>query len=399
MKRPSLRVRGLGALAAVILTLGLWRATADAQPEQPAPPEQPKAPVAPPEAPKAPKAPGEAPKVEAPRAPDVEQPKADEPRRPPPDQQIEGLPPGHPPIGPGGPPKPRTPLTREQLEELMKRRREAAGGPSPIDLPPVVPAKPRHPRDEHGSCIGDGADDPPKEINLLHGWLGVNNEKAVKAPPRFGGEDWWGQNDLFNLGNKAWWAWRLTPHPWRYENHSDHCDPQNQPLPLASNIVNVGVLLFILVRFGRRPMSEALARRKRGIMSEIDKAQGIKKSAKKRLDRYEDELEHLDERLVALRDQYLLEGEHEERRVREEATKTRERLLADAEFRISQEHKTARDELSRRALEDALSAAEEMLERAVTSADHDRLEAEYLDQLDAALRDREKAAPEKGGAS
>jgi F0F1-type ATP synthase membrane subunit b/b' len=144
------------------------------------------------------------------------------------------------------------------------------------------------------------------------------------------------------------------------------------------------VLLFILVRFGRRPMSEALARRKRGIMSEIDKAQGIKKSAEKRRGRYKDELEHLDDRLVALRDQYLLEGEHEERRVREEAAKTRERLLADAEFRISQEHKTARDELSRRALEDALRAAEEMLERAVTSADHDRLEAEYLDPCSSA---------------
>src|SRR5690606_39149896 len=112
-----------------------------------------------------------------------------------------------------------------------------------------------------------------------------------------------------------WWKWRLIPYPWRYENHADECDPRNEPIPLLANVVNIGVLLFLLVRFGRRPMLESLRRRKGEIMAEIDKARAIRKSAQERLDRYEDELEHLDDRLAGLREQYALEGEREEQRV------------------------------------------------------------------------------------
>src|SRR5690606_6493450 len=115
----------------------------------------------------------------------------------------------------------------------------------------------------HGHCLGDGVDDRPKDINLFHGWFGVNNEAAAEPPPKGGGDDWWGK-DWF--GNKDWWAWRLTPYPYRYENHDDHCDPRNQPVPLLANVVNIGILLFLLVRFGKRPINEALSNRKKSIM-------------------------------------------------------------------------------------------------------------------------------------
>jgi F-type H+-transporting ATPase subunit b len=234
----------------------------------------------------------------------------------------------------------------------------------------------RYPRDEHGYCLRRGPHDPPPDINLVHGWLGVNDEKAAPAaPPRSGALDW------------AWWKWRLTPYPWRYENHDDECDPRNESVPLAANIINISALFYLLVRFGRKPIRESLEKRKRNITAEIERARGIKASAVERLKRYQHELEHLDDKLDALRKQYVSEGVLEEQRVRQDAAETLQRMLADAEFRVAQESKTAREELSREALEGALRAAEQLLQKSLTPADHERLHEQYLTALPAALRE------------
>ena len=96
-------------------------------------------------------------------------------------------------------------------------------------------------------------------------------------------------------------------------------------------------------------------------------------------------IDNLEDKLEALREQYAAEGVLEERRAKEEAEEARARMIADAEFRVSQEGKTARDNLSREALEEALHAAEALLGKAVTQADHDRIAEEYLDQIGPAL--------------
>ena len=61
-------------------------------------------------------------------------------------------------------------------------------------------------------------------------------------------------------------------------------------------------------------------------------------------------------------------------------------MLADADFRVSQESKSARDKLSSEALEAALAAAEELIAKSLTKADHDRLAKEYLDEIGPALK-------------
>jgi F-type H+-transporting ATPase subunit b len=286
------------------------------------------------------------------------------------------------------------PKRREQLKQFLeqRRRQRAQQQKAAPRQQPAHPKKPKAPRDEHGHCLGQGPDDRPKDINLFHGWLGTKHElgeageawsKAIKPPsPK---------------GSKEWWYWRLTPYPYRYDNHDDHCDRANQPVPLLANIINLAALAFIIVRYGRKPVSEALKNRKRTVMTEFDKAADIKRSARNRLDDYEDQLDNLDERLDSLREQYAAEGRYEEERVRKESAERRERMLADATFRVSQESKALRDELSREALEAALDAAEELIEKSLTKADHDRLAAAYLEELGPALRAETIGSDQSGG--
>jgi F-type H+-transporting ATPase subunit b len=300
------------------------------------------------------------------------------------------LPSGHPPIDPSK----MDPRRREQLKQLLQQRQrqrqqqQQQGRATPPT--PAKPKKPKAPRDEHGHCLGDGPDDRPKDINLFHGWLGTKHElgtkdeawdKAVKPPsPK---------------GSAEWWWWRVTPYPYRYDNHDDHCDRANQPVPLIANIINLFAMVFIIVRFGRKPIAEALKNRKRTIMTDFDKAADIKRSARDRLDDYEDQLDNLDDKLEQLREQYAAEGRHEETRTRDEAEAARKRMLADAAFRVSQEEKTARDQLSREALEAALTAAEALVKKTLTQADHDRIATEYLDEIGPALN--AKTAADQGG--
>jgi len=205
----------------------------------------------------------------------------------------------------------------------------------------------------------------------MHGWLGAS-EDGANAPPA-GAEP----------GSGAWWAWYLTPTMFRGED---------EPVPFIANIVNFLVLAFLIYRFGRKPIGEGLRKRKATIMAAIDEATSIKNKATERLEHYEGELDHLDDKLGALKEQYAHEAEVDEKRIVQDASEARDRLMADAKFRVAQESKSARDELTNKALENALSAAEELVKTRVTKADHDRLADEYLEQISTAIK--EQTAPQ-----
>lgn len=291
---------------------------------------------------------------------------------------------------------------RRVLDERRRRRRSANQGPhgqghgapphgAQADHGAQAGGHGDKGQGEHGGghCPGHGPTSRPPAINLVHGILGVDNEAAPKLPDgvRPGGSPW---------NNWAWWKWRLTPSLWRYDNDKNTCDPHNEPVPLIAPVINFSILVFVLFRFGRKPLREALKRRKVAIMKEIDEATQIKDKAEDRLDQYESDLEHLDEKLTALRDQYAAEAAEEKKVVVAEAGDARDRMMADAEFRVQQDAKTARDELSREAMVAALAAAEELLAKRVTQADHDRLAEEFLAQIGPALRDEQRSTG-KGG--
>ena len=300
-----------------------------------------------------------------------------------------GLPNWHPPVGAApGARNHANANARRQLDALRQASKERRG----TARAPATRKAPKYPVDEHGHCVGDGPNDIPRPINLVHGWLGgkgaygeegdfFSPQRPPRLTPRTDDMSW---GDALTR-QVPYWKWRLTPYPYRFDNHDDHCDPKNQPVPLLANIINVAVLFLLIRRFGRKPLIDALKNRKKSIMGEIDRARAIRKSAAERLDKYQDELDNLDSKLTGLREQYQAEGETEEKRLVADMGETRDRMMEDASFRITQESKAARDTLTRQALRDALSAAEALLLERVTKADHQRLADEYLEQIAAVL--------------
>jgi F-type H+-transporting ATPase subunit b len=229
------------------------------------------------------------------------------------------------------------------------------------------PAQAAHAAEDHGGahgghCPGHGPEDPPhfNQINWWHGMVGVNNEKAQSA----------------NAVDKLLW---------RYHNPMDPCDPKNEGTPLFAALLNLAVLGYVVYHFGRKPISEALVKRKHDIMSEIETASRLELEAKKRLSEYEDKFEQINDTLKSLKAEYAVQGEVEKKHIVAEAEERRLRMRRDAEFRVEQELRAVRIALMHEAVSSATTAAEEIIRKRTAQADIDRMSEEYLASLRTAL--------------
>ncbi|WP_437278967.1 F0F1 ATP synthase subunit B [Sorangium sp. So ce375] len=280
------------------------------------------------------------------------------------------LPPGHPPIAQPGAAQPGSPQPMPRSRDMQPGRPLGPGGrqlpPGHGLRPPGMPgrARPTPPAPEpasHGEehCPGHGPTDPPPHVNWWHGLIGVNNEAAEKG----------GINALL----------------FRYNNEQNPCDPKNEPPPFLASVLNFGLLAFIVVRFGRKPIAEALKKRKQTITQELDNASRLKQEAEERLEEYEDKLTRLEETLAELKAEHAAQAEVEKAHVLAEAEQRRVRMRRDAEFRAEQELKAARAMLLQEAVQNAVAAAEELLRQRVGQQDLDRVNEEYLKAIPAAV--------------
>jgi F-type H+-transporting ATPase subunit b len=235
------------------------------------------------------------------------------------------------------------------------------GQPRPGLPPGFNPHRPRptpHVEEEehgggHHECPGHGAEDPPPPPNWWRGILMVNNERASK-----GGF----VNELL----------------FRYENEKNPCDEKNQPPPFLASVLNFGLLAFVLYRFGKKPLAEALLKRKQGIMAEIDTASQLKEDAEARLEDLQEKIDNIESKLDEVRKEYAAQAEQEKKHLLAEAEERRVRMRKDAEFRIEQELKTARAELLQEAVINAVGAAEALVAKQVAQKDQDKMAADYL---------------------
>jgi F-type H+-transporting ATPase subunit b len=197
-------------------------------------------------------------------------------------------------------------------------------------------------------------------MNLWHGLFMVNNERALQ--PGF-------VNQLL----------------FRYENPKDPCDPKNEPAPFLASLINFGILVFVLFKYGRRPLADALQKRKSGIMAEIDTATKLKEDAEARLDEYQEQIDNIEAKLEEVRAEYAAQAEREKQHILVEAEERRVRMRKDAELRIEQELKAARAELLREAVVNAVAAAEELVAKQIAAKDLDKMANDYLSSVGASI--------------
>jgi F-type H+-transporting ATPase subunit b len=154
--------------------------------------------------------------------------------------------------------------------------------------------------------------------------------------------------------------------------------PKGTPVPFAAMMLNSAILYWLLIRFAKKPIADALKARKSNILRGMEEAGKMKSDAEAQLAHYEQKLANVDQEIERVRTDMRSAGENERKRILAEAKEKRTRMEKDAQTLISQELKAAREALTGEMVRAALSSAESTLRSKVTEADQNRLAEEYL---------------------
>jgi len=146
-------------------------------------------------------------------------------------------------------------------------------------------------------------------------------------------------------------------------------------------VMNFSVLIIGLFLLLRKPTSQALNSRIKGIEDQLDELETKKKAAEKQLAEYNKKFSQLEQETQKLIEDYIRQGNEAKARIIDEAKKAAEKLEEQARRNIDHEFKQAKLELQQEILEKALEKSEEILTNKITAKDQEKLVDEYLEKV------------------
>lgn len=146
-------------------------------------------------------------------------------------------------------------------------------------------------------------------------------------------------------------------------------------------VMNFLVLAVGLFFLARKPVSQGLKGRIKGIQDQLAELETKKKEAETQLAQYNQKLSLLDQEAEKIVASYIQQGKEAKARILEEAKEAADRLEEQARRNIDHEFKQAKNKLKVEIVEKALAAAEEIVRGQITAEDQEKLVDEYLDKV------------------
>ena len=146
-------------------------------------------------------------------------------------------------------------------------------------------------------------------------------------------------------------------------------------------VMNFAVLAIALVFVLRKPLSQALSSRIKGIKEQLDDLEAQKAEAEKKLAEYNQQLAQLEKEAEKIVDDYVRQGNEAKARILKEAEASAEKLQVQARRNIEHEFAQAKLELQKEIFEKSLVKAEEIIKGKFTGEDQDRIVDDYLKKV------------------
>ncbi len=156
---------------------------------------------------------------------------------------------------------------------------------------------------------------------------------------------------------------------------------QHQYGPLAFSILNFVALVWLLVRFGRKPLGDFLHQRHVSVRKDLDEAAQLHREARARLAEIEGKLAALDREISEIKQAVAADAELERERIIKNAEAEAERIVKQADDILAREVRNAQRRLEVEAVDAALTAAEKLIKQQLTEEDRQRLDEEYFAQI------------------
>ncbi|QTA93206.1 F0F1 ATP synthase subunit B family protein [Desulfonema magnum] len=146
-------------------------------------------------------------------------------------------------------------------------------------------------------------------------------------------------------------------------------------------VMNFAVLAIALFLILRKPVSQALDARIRGIREQLSELEVRKKDAETELAQYNKKLLLLEQETEKIVAEYIKQGNEAKERILREAESAAEKLEVQASRNIENEFERAKLQLQQDILEKALIKAEQVVKQRITDKDQERLVDEYLEKV------------------
>jgi F-type H+-transporting ATPase subunit b len=164
------------------------------------------------------------------------------------------------------------------------------------------------------------------------------------------------------------------------EGEGEHA-PAINGKSLALQLLNFGVLLAILIKFGGGAINKALAARHEQLKAEVAAAAAARTQAEEQLRKQEARLAGLEREITAMRSGIKQEAELEKAQMIAAAEDRARRVREETLFAIEQQVKEAQISLRRDVAEQALRVAEEILRGAVDANDQRRMLETFMNEV------------------
>ena len=161
------------------------------------------------------------------------------------------------------------------------------------------------------------------------------------------------------------------------EHHEVHWDY----FQLAGQLTNFAIWLTLLYILLNRVLPKFLADRRAGIVDGLEEAKRMKGEAEAKFAEYSKRIDTMDAELERVREDMRKAGQAERDHLVSKTSEKAARMHAEARFLVEQQVKQLKEELTREAIESAVTAAEAILRQGTTAADQQRLADEYLARL------------------
>ncbi|NNF98753.1 MAG: ATP synthase F0 subunit B [Desulfobacteraceae bacterium] len=146
-------------------------------------------------------------------------------------------------------------------------------------------------------------------------------------------------------------------------------------------VMNFVVLALVLFFLLRKPASQALGDRIKGIREQLEDLEAKKADAEKNLADYNDKLANLEKETESIIAEYIKQGEQAKERILKEAEASAEKLEEQAKKNIEHEFKQAKIILQADIMEKAMAKAELLIKEKISADDQERLVDEYLEKV------------------
>jgi F-type H+-transporting ATPase subunit b len=168
-----------------------------------------------------------------------------------------------------------------------------------------------------------------------------------------------------------------------HAGQSGHGEVHSPPWLITdtAKVLNFAVLAIVLFMVLRKPASQALNGRIKGIAEELEDLEARKAEVEKQLVEYNGKLASLDKESEQIIAEYIRQGQEAKTRILKEAESTAEKLKDQAKKNIEHEFKQAKLTLQAEIVEKALVKAEQAIKDQVSDKDQNRLVDEYLDKV------------------